>query len=69
MPDVTMCPSTKCPKAAQCYYNEASGTKPSEYRQAWFMLNQQNSPTEDEACRYFCPRTPLMAAAHDGSEP
>lgn len=35
MPDVTMCHSTQCPRRRDCRRNEASGTKPSEHRQAW----------------------------------
>lgn len=53
MPDICMCPSTKCPLRQQCYRNEASGTRPDEYRQAFFQLGVKNSPTEDERCPNF----------------
>lgn len=35
MPDISMCPSQDCPARTDCYRNEASGTRPSEWRQSW----------------------------------
>jgi hypothetical protein len=35
MPDISMCPSQYCPVRGDCYRNEASGTRPTEYRQSW----------------------------------
>jgi hypothetical protein len=37
MPDITMCPSDTCDLRTRCYRNPASGTKPSEYRQSWWV--------------------------------
>lgn len=67
MPDICMCASAKCPKATSCYRHMASGTQPDEFRQAYFALGQEGSPSEDEACLLFLPRTPLVAALHDDS--
>ena len=69
MPDVTMCGSEKCPKATRCYYNPRSGTQPDKYRQSFFVLGQERSPSETDDCHYFRERTPLMAAAHDETMP
>lgn len=52
MPDITMCQSETCNVRATCYRNEASGTKPTEYRQSWFM----EPPGEDDTCPYYWPR-------------
>lgn len=52
MPDITMCPSETCTVAKRCYRNEQFGTKPCEFRQAWFL----EPPGEDEACKYFWER-------------
>ncbi len=35
MADISMCPSPDCPSRTYCIRNEASGTQPSEWRQAW----------------------------------
>jgi hypothetical protein len=35
MPDISMCRDAECPARAKCYRNQASGTQPSEYRQAY----------------------------------
>ncbi len=35
MPDISMCPSQDCPSRGGCYRNEASGTRPCEWRQSW----------------------------------
>jgi hypothetical protein len=52
MPDISMCGSETCPLKTKCYRNPASGTKPSEYRQAWFM----GLPSEGETCNHYWPR-------------
>jgi hypothetical protein len=52
MPDITMCGSETCPLKANCYRNPASGTKPSEYRQSWFM----GLDKEGEECEHYWPR-------------
>ena len=52
MPDITMCKSTTCPLKDNCYRNPASGTKPCEYRQVWFL-----GMTEwGEECGYYWPK-------------
>ena len=51
MPDISMCDSTTCPLAKTCYRNEKSGTKPSEFRQAYFF-----GPAEEgHQCKYYWP--------------
>jgi len=37
MPDISMCAVTDCPKSNECYRHKDSGTKASEYRQAYFI--------------------------------
>ena len=37
MPDISMSTSETCELAASCYRNPKSGTKPGEYRQAYFF--------------------------------
>lgn len=49
MPDITMCNSDTCPLRAKCHRNPASGTKPSEYHQAWFYEKE----TEGDDCREY----------------
>ena len=53
MPDITMCGSDSCPYRETCYRNEESGTKPSEFRQSFFM----NPPYDKETgeCEYYWP--------------
>jgi hypothetical protein len=41
MPDISMCPSTKCDARFTCYRNEASGTKPCEYRQSFMLFGDE----------------------------
>lgn len=47
MPDISMCPSTRCPNSSKCYRHEDSGTAPSESRQSWFVGDS-----------YYVPGTP-----------
>lgn len=35
-----MCPSTTCLERERCYRNEASGTKPNPFRQAYFVQTE-----------------------------
>lgn len=51
MPDITMCPSDTCDYRTHCYRNPASGTKPSEYRQAWWI----EKPDINDDCRNYWP--------------
>jgi hypothetical protein len=37
MPDISMCRDHKCPKKQTCIRHQASGTRPSLYRQAWII--------------------------------
>lgn len=53
MPDISMCPSEKCPLRENCYRNEASGTKSGGDWQSWLILGEPGSPSEDERCRLF----------------
>lgn len=53
MPDITMCDNETCPLKTKCYRNKASGTKPSEYRQAWFIWRDEDKEGED--CDYYWP--------------
>lgn len=54
MPDITMCKSQICPRRFTCYRSEESGTKPSEYRQSWFVLGEENTPiSENDSCAYY----------------
>lgn len=50
MPDISMCASVTCPLAKNCYRNELSGTKPSEFMQAYFFGLE-----EGEDCHYYWP--------------
>jgi hypothetical protein len=50
MPDISMCDSETWLKT-KCYRNPASGTKPSEYRQAWFIGLKE----EGQDCDYYWP--------------
>ena len=53
MPDITMCNSDVCPMRTTCYRNEASGTKPCEWRQSYFMA----PPLKDDGtCGHFWDR-------------
>jgi hypothetical protein len=51
MPDINMCASDTCPLKAKCYRNRASGTRPSELRQAWFT----DTSGWGEDCDYYWP--------------
>lgn len=51
MPDISMCDSPTCPLRDSCYRNPASGTKPSEFRQAWFI----GQSDEGLDCKYHWP--------------
>ena len=51
MPDISMCASVTCPLAKTCYRNGQSGTKPSEFRQAYFL----GLTEEGEDCSYYWP--------------
>lgn len=52
MPDITMCDSETCKVRKTCYRNQDSGTKPSAFRQSWFM----GPPGDDETCNYYWER-------------
>jgi hypothetical protein len=50
MPDISMCASVTCPLAKNCYRNELSGTKPSEFMQAYFFGLEEGGD-----CHYYWP--------------
>lgn len=50
MPDITMCASDVCDLRTKCYRSPESGTKPSEYRQAWFL---DKAITGASCCSYW----------------
>jgi hypothetical protein len=52
MPDITMCASDSCHRRTECYRNEASGTEPNPWRQAYFI----SSEIEKDNCPYFSPQ-------------
>ena len=52
MPDISMCASYTCPLKFKCYRNPNSGTKASEYRQAWWI----GLAKEGDDCEYYLPR-------------
>jgi hypothetical protein len=61
MPDITCCSSQVCPIRNTCYRNPASGTKPSEYRQAYFMFDRDSQgyidgKVETEDCIHYWKR-------------
>jgi len=49
MPDITMCASDSCHRRTECYRNEASGTEPNPWRQAYFISFE----IEKDNCPYF----------------
>lgn len=65
MPDIMMCAAKNCSMSSQCYRHADSGTEPCEHRQCYW-LRDDNSPSGPD-CRNFWKRTPLVAAAHDGT--
>jgi len=52
MPDITMCASDTCRRRTECYRNEASGTKPDPYQQAYFVSTDMN----EDGCEMFSPQ-------------
>lgn len=50
MPDISMCADDKCPSRAECRRHEASGTRPSEFRQSYAFFKR--SP-KDRRCEYY----------------
>lgn len=54
MPDISMCEGFACPLKKKCYRCEESGTKPSEYRQSYFVVTPYDH--EKETCNYFWER-------------
>lgn len=53
MPDISMCPSTRCPNSSKCYRHEDSGTVPSEHRQSWFV--EDSYYDRGAPCPYYWP--------------
>jgi hypothetical protein len=46
-----MCDSESCPIKTTCYRNPASGTKPAERLQSWFI----GLPSEGKTCNHYWP--------------
>lgn len=59
MPDISMCESTLCSGRETCARNAASGTRPSEYRQAYGEFG-------DAPCKHKLPTFPGMGYAGQG---
>ena len=51
MPDIQMCSDEDCPFRTRCYRHPDSGTKPSEYWQAWGYFEKVGPPTKPENCK------------------
>ena len=51
MSDISMCDSPTCLLRDSCYRNPDSGTKPSEFRQSWFV----GPAAEGLDCKYYWP--------------
>ena len=52
MPDISMCEVKDCQKSKECYRHKDSGTKPTEYRQAYILFPDWKAP---ENCEHFWP--------------
>ena len=69
MPDISMCASEDCPLAVNCYRSEKSGTKPSEFWQAYADFKWHDDIEGLPRCDSFW-RNPYKAAAEgDANEP
>lgn len=53
MPDITMCRGVGCELAETCYRSPASGTKPNELRQSWFVEEPFKVIGSKTGCRYY----------------
>ena len=51
MPDIFMCRHPTCPSRRSCYRHSASGTQPSDFRQAWMVFQ----PEPLGVCDYYLP--------------
>lgn len=51
MPDISMCDVKDCPKSGECYRHKDSGTKPNQYRQAYFVMRE----SDERPCENFWP--------------
>jgi hypothetical protein len=70
MPDISMCPSEDCPVRRGCYRNEASGTRPNPWRQAWadWTWGQPANGGSSIACEGYWPDPMGLPAASAPSE-
>jgi hypothetical protein len=66
MPDIMMCMASGCPKSKLCRRHSDSGTRASEYMQA-FWLREDDSPIGD-ACPNFW-RSASAEASIQGEKP
>lgn len=55
MPDISMCGSFACPLASSCYRSPQSGTKPSEFRQAWAIFGWVLNKRGEVECPHHWP--------------
>lgn len=65
MPKIAMCPSEDCPARAGCYRNEANGTRPNPWRQAWSTWDWR-PPTDGDApvdCEGYWPDPTVVPPA------
>lgn len=53
MPDISMCNSDDCPLAVDCYRSSRSGTKPSEFSQAYAQFKWQENRAGVPHCDDF----------------
>ena len=54
MPDIRMCASIICPARRNCHRHAESGTQPDHW-QSFYLLGEEDGPSEDEACLFFWP--------------
>jgi hypothetical protein len=55
MPDITMCASSDCPLAGNCYRSRESGTVPTERRQAWSVFGWVTDARGAPCCQHYWP--------------
>ena len=53
MPDIAMCANPNCPLAVDCYRSTKSGTKPSEFRQAYSPFQWEENEVGVPHCKDF----------------
>ena len=66
MPDISMCPSWQCPSRHSCRRNEASGTRPNDWRQSWMNFDEQRGLAD--RCESFWQWPPTRDGAGTGAD-